>query len=66
MSKVVAPKNGKICMLCTNWNGAIGSKTIEAKPGGVLMYDRAEKETCFKTGAKMPAWASCSGFKPRY
>ncbi len=33
IAKVLAPRNGKICVLCANWNGSVGSKSSEVKPG---------------------------------
>ncbi len=66
MAKVLAPKNGKVCVLCANWNGSVGSTTIEAKPGGNFLYDRTESQSCFKKGVKTLAWATCPNFRARY
>lgn len=66
MTKALTRKGCKLCVLCKQWNGAIGSTTIEPKLGGQFLYDHSEKETCFKKCIQTNAWGTCQYFELRY
>ncbi len=59
-------KGTRKCVLCANWNGAMGSTTIQAKMGGVFTFDHAEKQSCFQKGVQTPSWGTYQNFKSRY
>lgn len=59
-------KSFKVCALCKNWNGARGSDTIVAKPGGFYEIDNSEEKICSMTGFKKGAMSKCPKFENRY
>lgn len=66
MAKTLISKTMRKCVLCKHFNGAIGSTTIQPKMGGNFTYEYDEKQSCFKKGTVMHAWATCTSFEPRY
>lgn len=66
MATTLISKTMKKCVLCKHFNGAVGSTTIQPKMGGNFTYEYNEKQSCFKKNMIMNAWATCSGFEPRY
>lgn len=66
MSKDIIRKTDKKCVLCKQWNGAVGSTTIVPKFGGSFQYEHDEKQQCFKKCTVTPSWGTCPNFESRY
>ena len=48
MAKGRLRKTDRVCALCRNWNGTVGSTTIQPVLGGGLQVEMKEKETCYQ------------------
>ena len=69
MGKCQIERNGRRCVLCRYWNGAIGSTTIQILVGGnVFTFENTEKHFCFKKGKGIETTAMqiCPCFRQRY
>ena len=66
MGKMMLRKTDKKCALCRNWNGAMGSTTIQPKLGGNFQVEATEKQTCYDRTSQTAANFSCPKFEPRY
>ena len=64
--KVHTFENGKKCVLCRHWNGAMGSTMIQMKTKDYFQVEMTEKQTCYQTARTTQALNSCSKFEPRY
>lgn len=65
MEKTVG-KSTRICAMCSNWNGCIGPRKIDVKPGGFYSIDYNEENKCYECGMNKKAWNVCGKFSPRY
>ena len=69
MGKTQISRNERRCVLCSYWNGAIGSTTIQILNGGnVFTFENTEKQYCFKKGRGFQTMAvqECPFFRRRY
>ena len=66
MGKMMLRKTDKKCALCRNWNGAMGSTTIQPKLGGNFQVETTEKQTCYERTSQTAAYFSCHKFESRY
>lgn len=48
MAKGRLRKTDRVCALCRNWNGTVGSTTIQPVLGGGFQVEMKEKETCYQ------------------
>ena len=66
MAKGRLRKTDRVCALCRNWNGTVGSTTIQPVLGGGVQVEKKEKETCYQRTGQTQAMFACSKFEPRY
>lgn len=66
MAKGRLRKTDRVCALCRNWNGTVGSTTIQPVLGGGFQVEMKEKETCYQRTGQTQATFACSKFEPRY